>query len=240
MILSSMTAISLNTLLIYVRQFLQRCAEMHIALNLDKCKFIQPTVTFAGLHLSARGYQVDKSVTDAIPHYPTPTSHTDLRSFIGLVNQFSFSTDTIASLLSLLRPLLSTKNEFLWAPSHDEAFSRVKASLTAPPVLSFFSVSNATRLSTDASKQGLGFILQLKTGEKWTLIQAGSRFLSDAESRYAIIELEMLAVVWAVHKCKMFLSGLQHYSILTDHNPLVPILNTRVAWTKSRIVTSSV
>ena len=149
-------------------------------------------------------------------------------------------TDTITSLLSPLRPLLSTKNEFLWSPTHDEAFSRVKASLTAPPVLSFFSIGKATRLSTDASRQGLGFILQQKTGDKWTLIQAGSRFLSDAESRYAIIELEMLAVVWAVHKCKMFLSGLQHYSILTDHNPLVPILNTRVAWTKSRIVTSSV
>jgi len=163
--------------------------------------FNPQSLLLAYTYVSARGYQVDKSVTDAIPHYPTPTSHTDLRSFIGLVNQFSFSTDTIASLLSLLRPLLSTKNEFLWAPSHDEAFSRVKASLTAPPVLSFFSVSNATRLSTDASKQGLGFILQLKTGDKWTLIQAGSRFLSDAESIYAIIELEMLAVVWAVHKC---------------------------------------
>jgi len=36
----------------------------------------------------------------------------------------------------------------------------------------------------------------------------------------------MLAVTWAVYKCKMFLSGLQHFSILTDHNPLVPILNS--------------
>ena len=211
----------------HVRQFLQRCADMHIALNLDKCKFVQPTVTFAGLHLSAQGYQVDRSVTEAISQYPTPTSRTDLRSFIGLVNQLSSSTDTIASLLSPLRPLLSTKNEFLWLPTHDEAFSRVKTSLTAPPVLSFFAIGKETRLSTDASRQGLGFILQQKTGDKWALIQAGSRFLSDAESRYAIIELEMLAVAWAVHKCKMFLSGLQHFSILTDHNPLVLILNTR-------------
>ena len=54
-----------------------------------------------------------------------------------------------------------------------------------------------------------------------------SRFLSDAESRYATIELELLAVVWAVTKCKVFLAGLQHFYIITDHNPLVPILNTR-------------
>ena len=31
--------------------------------------------------------------------------------------------------------------------------------------------------------------------------QAGSHFLSDAETRYAVIELEMLAVTWAITKC---------------------------------------
>ena len=51
------------------------------------------------------------------------------------------------------------------------------------------------------------------------------RFLSDAESRYATIELELLAVVWAVAKCKILLEGLKHFHILTDYNLLVPILN---------------
>ena len=35
----------------------------------------------------------------------------------------------------------------------------------------------------------------------------------------------MLAVCWAISKCRMFLTGLQHFIILTDHNPLIPILN---------------
>ena len=75
--------------------------------------------------------------------------------------------------------------------------------------------------------QGLGFVLQQKTDEEWTLIQAGSRFLSDAETRYAVIELKMLAVSWAITKCRLFLTGLQHFHIVTDHNPLLSILNTR-------------
>ena len=33
--------------------------------------------------------------------------------------------------------------------------------------------------------------------------------------------------MWAVAKCKVFLEGLQHFHILTDHNPLVAILNNR-------------
>lgn len=54
-------------------------------------------------------------------------------------------------------------------------------------------LTKTTRVSTDASKLGL-FILQQRTGDKWTLIQAGSRFLSGAETRYVVIELEMLSV----------------------------------------------
>ena len=59
-----------------------------------------------------------------------------------------------------------------------------------------------------------------------TLIQAGSRFLTDAESRYAIIELELLAISWAIIKCKMFLADLPHFRVITDHHPLIPILNS--------------
>ena len=93
-----------------------------------------------------------------------------------------------------LRPLLSTKNDFLWLPDHDLAFSKAKELLTSPSILSFFDINKQTRLCTDASRQGLGFILQQKQGDTWELVQAGSRFLSDTESRYAVIVLELLAV----------------------------------------------
>jgi len=95
------------------------------------------------------------------------------------------------------------------------------------PTLAFFDMERPTRLCTDASRQGIGFILQQQTAaDHWALVQAGSRFLSSAESRYAIIELELLAVAWAVAKCKMFLTGLQHFKVITDHNPLISILNS--------------
>ena len=211
----------------HVMQFLQRCADKHIALNFDKCKFCQTEVTFAGFRLSAQGYQVDHSITDAISKFPKPSNRTDLRSFFGLVNQLSSSTSDVTSLLTPLRPLLSTKNDFTWTANHDHAFTTIKQSLTVAPILSFFDAARPTRLCTDASRHGLGFILQQLTLEgNWTLIQAGSRFLTDTESRYAIIELEMLAVCWAVHKCNLFLAGLQHFTVVTDHNPLIPIMNS--------------
>ena len=210
----------------HVRAFLQRCADKQIALNLEKCRFCQTQVTFAGFQLSGDGYQVDGSIADAISNFPTPISRTDLWSFFGLANQLSASTNTISSLLAPLRSLLSTKNDFLWSPTHDQAFKAAKEHLTIAPILSFFDIDKPTRLSTDASRHGLGFILQQQNPDgKWTLTQAGSCFLLDAECCYAIIELEMLAVCWAILKCHTFLAGLQHFQVITDHNPLIPILN---------------
>ena len=169
---------------------------------------------------------MDSSITDAISNFPTPANRSDLRSFFGLANQLSTCNNSMALLLTPLRPLLSTKIDFFWTPHYDDAFMKAKGSLTTVPTLSFFDLNKPTRLCTNASRQGLGFILQQRSKNgTWTLVQAGYRFLSDDESRYTTIELEMLAVRWATLKCKIFLSGLQHFTVITDHNPLLPILN---------------
>ena len=173
----------------HVRMFLKRCADKNIALNPAKCKFHRTKVTFAGFILSADGYQVDHTITDAISLFPTPTNRTDLRSFFGLANQLSGCTNSIATSLAPLRPLLSTKNDFLWSPMHDKAFAAAKDILTVAPVVSFFDPTKLTRLCTDASKSGLGFILQQKSIDgPLVLIQAGSRFLTETESHYTVIE----------------------------------------------------
>ena len=211
----------------HVKKLLQRFQERRISINQDKWVFCETKVKFAGFQLSSDGYRIDTSIREALAQFPTPANCSDLRSFFGLVNQLSSSTDTVAQLLLPLRPLLSTKNDFLWSPVYDQSFARVKEHLVVIPTLTYFDLTKQARLCTDDSRQGIWFVLQqLSDRGQWTLVQAGSRFLSSAESRYAVIELELLAVAWSVIKCKMFLSGLQHFQVFTDHNPLVPILNS--------------
>ncbi|XP_068207516.1 uncharacterized protein [Palaemon carinicauda] len=76
-------------------------------------------------------------------------------------------------------------------------------------------------LQTDASRlHGLGFALLQKHGTDWKLTQCGSRFLSDVETRYSVIELEMTAVLWSIKKCHTYLAGLPHFDVLkTDGGP---------------------
>ena len=71
----------------------------------------------AGFVLSADGYQVDGSITDAISNFPTPATRLELRSFVGLLNQLSASTPIVATLLNPLHPLAIEHKERLFVVS---------------------------------------------------------------------------------------------------------------------------
>lgn len=143
----------------HVRQFIQQYKDRKIALNKDKWKYFQSKVTFAGCLLSPEVYQVDANITEATSKLPTPASHTELHSYCGLVNQLTSGTNIIVELMSPLRPLLSTKNEFIRSADH-ALFSKVKKQLIMSLVLTFFDLCKPTQLCTDAIRQGLDFVLQ--------------------------------------------------------------------------------
>ena len=211
------------------RQLLQRCREKGVSLNRGKVQFMQQEVKFAGFIVGESGYRPDPALTEALASFPSPKDITDLRGFFGLANQLAPFSDTVARNLLPLRELLSTKREFCWDASHEDAFIRARAALSSPPTLAFYDPRRATRLSTDASRlNGMGCVLQQQQDdESWSVVQAGSRFVTDTETRYAAIEIEMAAVVWAFKKCRLFLSGLPHFDVFVDHKPLVPILNLK-------------
>ena len=207
---------------------LEKCEQNRITLNPDKIKFAKETLEYCGYILDKNGFTSDKRKVDAISQFKTPTCITDLRSFMGLVSQLSdFSTD-IAKTAEPLRQLLKKNHVWMWTPVHDQAFKDVKEALTSPPILTYFNPSLPIMLQTDASRlNGIGFVLLQKHRDGWKLVKCGSRFLSETESRYATIEQEMLAVTWSTKKCETFLRGAQHYDLITDHRPLVPILNSK-------------
>ena len=67
----------------------------------------------------------------------------------------------------------------------------------------------------------LGHIEVDRSGIKvFKIVRCGSKGLTPTQQRYTTIELECLAIVWAVQKCSFFLKGLPSFRILTDHRPL--------------------
>ena len=58
---------------------------------------------------------------------------------------------------------------------------------------------------------------------KFKPIGFASRFLSDTEKKYAINELELLAVVWGLEHFRLYMYG-KPIEILTDHQALEPLI----------------
>ena len=224
---------------------LDRCVEWGAAVCPKKLQFCRPTVEFAGLRISKEGYKASDSMFDAIRDFPVPKSRTDVRSYFGLANQLDANMETLVH-LAVLKPLLSEKNAWIWSQDHQQAFEKSKTGICHAVARTYYDPTYRTRLLTDASTVGLGFVLQQREyrGKQltyedvaneamdsreddpklWRTVQVGSRHLTDTETRYAVIEWELLGIAWALQKCRVFVTGIP-VEVITDHAPLVPIIN---------------
>ena len=53
----------------------------------------------------------------------------------------------------------------------------------------------------------------------------GSCSLTSCQKNYATIELECLAIMWAVSKCSFYLKDMPNFQVITDHKPLLGVFN---------------
>ena len=63
--------------------------------------------------------------------------------------------------------------------------------------------------------------------KRWKFCLVGRRFTSPAESRYAHVEGEALAVAYDLHQTLYYILGCPNLIVTTDHKPLSRILNDR-------------
>ena len=202
----------------------QRCEKLNVILS--KKKFIIGTsIPFAGYVVSDKGVHPDPHRVESIRKFPTPVDVTGVKSFLGMANQLSFFIPDYAHNSRHLRELTGKGKVFRWLPEHQSEFERMKEILSETLLTHHFDPSLPVSLLTDASRQhGLGYALcqTLPTGQL-VIITCGSKSLTPTQQRYATIELECLAIMWAMNKCDFYLKGLPKFSVLTDHKPLVGI-----------------
>ena len=80
-----------------VYKMLNRYHKKGITITRDRFEVAAPGVNFCGYKLSSKGIAADPGKVTAIKDFPNPTNLTDLRSFMGLVNQLTEFTHEIAA-----------------------------------------------------------------------------------------------------------------------------------------------
>lgn len=205
---------------------LKKLEQAGVTLNADKCELSRSEVAFLGHVITTSGISPDPEKTEAIRDMKEPTNVSELRSFLGMVNQVGKFIPQLSEKDKALRDLLSKKNCWLWGVDQAAAFRVLKEALISPPVLAMYDTGRDTKVSADASSYGLGGVLLQKWDSEWRPVAYASRSLSPTEQRYAQVEKEALGLTWACERFRDFLLG-KHFCLETDHKPLLSLLGTQ-------------
>ncbi len=234
-----MMLVYLEDLLVYSSSFeahlsrletvLCRLREAGLKIKVEKCYFLQPEMRFLGHQISAQGVGPDPDKLSTVVQWPVPSTVKQLRSFLGFC---SYYRQFIAGFSKVAGPLhdvvnLCTKEAIgskcdklfqdSWTSECQQAFEHLKKELTCAPVLGYADFSLPFMLEIDASNLGLGAVLyQLQDGN------------------YSSMELEFLALKWAVEeKYRGFLLG-SRFTVLTDSNPLCHLNTAKLGAVEQR------
>ena len=138
------------------------------------------------------------------------------------------------------RNLLTSKESFKWSQDLQNSFEAAKTEIASQIQygVKTYVEGKPTALVTDWSRTGIGYVLVQKhcrcmglainccnTG--WRIVCIGSRFLTKTEANYSAVKGELLGVVWALEKTKLWTLGDKQLTLFTDHKPLLGLLGNR-------------
>ena len=72
-----------------VKKLLQRFRDHGVSVSKTKFNFAKPEVKYVGYIVKGDGIELYQTKVKVISNFPAPTNLTELRSFMGLVNQMS-------------------------------------------------------------------------------------------------------------------------------------------------------
>ncbi|XP_043499972.1 uncharacterized protein LOC122522763 [Polistes fuscatus] len=163
-------------------------AQNGLIINWKKCKFLREEIEFLGHVVWNGSIRPLPTKIKALQRFSEPKNRKQIQSFLGLTGYFR---KFIKDYAKIARPLSDL--------------------LKAEPVLRIYDPGAMTELHTDASIDGFGAVLLQKYDNEnnYPPVHYMSYKTSEAKRRYHSYELEVLAIIKAVQKFRVYLLGIR-------------------------------
>ena len=204
-----------------------------LVLNSKKLELKRPRVSFFGTEYSADGmHPCPKKIQGITEMTPPSTDKQQLASFIGMVTYMGNFVPHLSHHTEPLRAMLKQEVVFAWDEMANASFQKIKDLIakSATKPLRYYDRRKPVTVQADASQRGLGACL-LQDGQP---IAYASKSLTDTETRYANIERELLAIVFACQRFNTYVLG-RPFTVESDHKPLEMIHQKSLASAPPRL-----
>ena len=206
------------------------CQKEGLVLNSKKLELRREQVTFFRAEYSAQGMHPDPKKVQGITEMKAPMDKQQLQSFLGMVNYMGTFLPNLSHHTEPLWAMLKKDNVFHWEEQQTQSFQQVKTLIakanTTP--LRYYDRNLLVTVQADASLRGLGACLIQKHNGKDQPITFATKSLTDVETRYANIERELLAIIFACQCFSTYLLG-RSFIAESNHKPLEMIAMKNLA-----------
>lgn len=200
-----------------LRRVISVASQHGLVINWAKCNFLQAEIEYLGHIISNDTVRPSENKCKAVQNFPVPKNVKGVQSFLGLTGYFRKFIPPYAFIARPLSYLLKKNNRFHFGAQEAEALRVLKSVLSSDPVLKLYRAGAETELHTDASQLGYGMILMQRDSNdmKFHPVSYASGKTTSAEEKYTSYELEVLAIVNALKKFRVYLLGIK-FKIVTD------------------------
>ncbi|GFX92977.1 retrovirus-related Pol polyprotein from transposon 17.6 [Trichonephila clavipes] len=189
-----------------------------LEIKFKKCQFLKKKIEFLGHIVESGNIKPSPTKTIAVRKFPEPTTIKQVQSFLGLTGYFCKYIKDYSKIAKPLSDVTRKENlfDFFFGTQQKEAFEKLKKIMSEGPILCHYKYGRKTELHTDACKQGYGAIL-LQEAEDGKLhpVYYMLKKTNTAEEKYDSYELEVLAIINALNKFRVYLLG-EHFKIVPD------------------------
>ena len=188
-----------------------------LVLNSKKLELKRPKVSFFGAEYNHDGEHPCPKKIQSITEMTPPIDKQQLASFIGMVTYMGNLIPHLSHHTESLRAMLKQEAMFHWDEMANASFQKIKDLIakTGNQPLRYYDQTKPVTVQADASQRGLGACL-IQEGQPIAFV---SKSLTDTETRYANIERELLAIVFACQCLNTYVLG-RPFTVESDHMPL--------------------
>ena len=215
----------------HLREVFKILSDNGMIVNRAKCVLGKESLDFLGYRVDSTGISPLPERVEAIRATAPPTTITELQRFNGMINYYRRWIPKAAGHMYHLFDALKGRKKgspktIEWTADRQNSFDAVKEALAQATLLHHPRPGAELAVTTDASNQAIGGVLEQKGPDGWEPLAFYSAKLTEKQQQWVPYDRELLAAFKGIRHFRSMVEG-RPFTLYSDHQSLVPSIHKK-------------